>query len=1071
MTKFLLIVEGIVIGVTAMTASYSFAGVIRHDVPDSSYTDLAAQPDFASVGIVTAFDGGGGPTTLGSATLIDTTWLLTAAHLLSFPAPSSVSVNIGGTDYTATEWTAHPSWNDELGEDYDIGLIRLSTPVTGVSPAVRSGGPSERGAEVTMVGFGQTGTGLTGEQEGTGGTKRAGHNVLDEFGNVLGNSTNYWMADFDNPTSPSDSSIGESSPLALEYSIAGGDSGGGVFVNDRGLQKLVGVVSFGQQGPKSNPDQTPNYAAYGDLMGISRLTNSWIDEQIYGFFYWGNTDGGSFEEAGNWAQGFVPGEDNVAVLGEDAAYTVTLGANATNRRLHVKRGMPTLDLGGNNYTLSMSDWQSSLVVGGNDNATLTVTNGTLSAVDAKIQTTRSYSELILGSGAVLNVSGSMIVSGNTFGGPRRGSLTVQSGGELHVAGELAVHSSPFDERLVTIDGLAVVNSLMLDITHEGITGSGELRITGPSTWTSGHMEGGGTTTITQSGHLAITTSRFNERPRLEDRVIDNFGSIILNGTDEFNMTVDSVINNKPGAVVEVHDADATSGTINNEGVFRKSSGEGTAGFNGTKLNNDGRVEVLSGRLSIFGGQKMSHSGTFYAAAGATLSLSNWENAFNAGSALEGPGSFEFRGGNSIFNVPVTIQNLLLKQSVISEISGPGTVAITESMTWEQGILSGNGETIIAPGAVLDMTAPNSSVSHSLRRNIVNDGTIRWHGGRIWNDDSPNVTNLPDRLFDIAFSEDESHNWWFNSGTENLLDNQGILRKSTGSGQATIGVRNGSSGYFEVKNTGTIEVQAGTLRFLDLYTHSAGRIVVENGSTFSTLRPITIQSGGIEGTGIIDSVVENHGTISPGGSPGKLTFNGNLTLFDDSEILIEVGGLVPESEFDQIVVDGSVVLDGLLDVSLITVGADPFVPTLGDEFEILTATDEVTGVFATELLPTLATDMRFDVLYDYDANRVLLAVIERLVGDYNDNGTVEQADLDLVLLNWGATWPIDGPGWVNDQPTDGAVDQNDLDSVLLNWGNTAVVSASVVPEPMTWLLLLVAVIGGGSKHGRLMWRST
>jgi hypothetical protein len=49
------------------------------------------------------------------------------------------------------------------------------------------------------------------------------------------------------------------------------------------------------------------------------------------------------------------------------------------------------------------------------------------------------------------------------------------------------------------------------------------------------------------------------------------------------------------------------------------------------------------------------------------------------------------------------------------------------------------------------------------------------------------------------------------------------------------------------------------------------------------------------------------------------------------------------------------------------------------------------------------------------------------GDFNANGRVEQADLDLVLLNWGTA--LNQP-WV-----DGSVDQAELDRVLLNWGET------------------------------------
>jgi hypothetical protein len=70
--------------------------------------------------------------------------------------------------------------------------------------------------------------------------------------------------------------------------------------------------------------------------------------------------------------------------------------------------------------------------------------------------------------------------------------------------------------------------------------------------------------------------------------------------------------------------------------------------------------------------------------------------------------------------------------------------------------------------------------------------------------------------------------------------------------------------------------------------------------------------------------------------------------------------------------------------------------------------------------------------------------EGIPGDYNNNGTVEQADLDLVLLNWGQ--PGVPNGWTNDLP-EGNIDQAELDGVLLNWGNVAALgSAAGVPEP-------------------------
>jgi uncharacterized membrane protein len=58
----------------------------------------------------------------------------------------------------------------------------------------------------------------------------------------------------------------------------------------------------------------------------------------------------------------------------------------------------------------------------------------------------------------------------------------------------------------------------------------------------------------------------------------------------------------------------------------------------------------------------------------------------------------------------------------------------------------------------------------------------------------------------------------------------------------------------------------------------------------------------------------------------------------------------------------------------------------------------------------------------------------LDGDYNDNFSVEQADLDLVLLNWGEDGTTPPDGWTKDLPSEN-IDQEELDGVLLNWGDS------------------------------------
>lgn len=154
--------------------------------------------------------------------------------------------------------------------------------------------------------------------------------------------------------------------------------------------------------------------------------------------------------------------------------------------------------------------------------------------------------------------------------------------------------------------------------------------------------------------------------------------------------------------------------------------------------------------------------------------------------------------------------------------------------------------------------------------------------------------------------------------------------------------------------------------------------------------------------------------------------------------------------------GSATLDGELDISLLS-----FAPSNNDSFTVLSAAGGITNSM------TLAGDMANDFslsLANSDTDLVLtFQSAAGIDGDYDDGGLVEQTDLDLVLLNWGAAVPPIPTNpilWVNQVPTDDEiVDQNDLDGVLLNWGNTlvgAVSSVAAVPEPVSASLLVMAL---------------
>jgi hypothetical protein len=94
-----------------------------------------------------------------------------------------------------------------------------------------------------------------------------------------------------------------------------------------------------------------------------------------------------------------------------------------------------------------------------------------------------------------------------------------------------------------------------------------------------------------------------------------------------------------------------------------------------------------------------------------------------------------------------------------------------------------------------------------------------------------------------------------------------------------------------------------------------------------------------------------------------------------------------------------------------------------------------------------------------------------MGDFNGSGTTEQADLDLLLINWGKTSPPVPEGWVNQQPEGTIGGCHYCDLIFLNWGdsvdegsselerlgNGAALPMTSAPEPSALMLCALAVL--------------
>lgn len=110
------------------------------------------------------------------------------------------------------------------------------------------------------------------------------------------------------------------------------------------------------------------------------------------------------------------------------------------------------------------------------------------------------------------------------------------------------------------------------------------------------------------------------------------------------------------------------------------------------------------------------------------------------------------------------------------------------------------------------------------------------------------------------------------------------------------------------------------------------------------------------------------TTAPGNSPGSLVMMGDFET-DASTLEIEIGGITAGVAFDQMTVGGTAdVSGGVLDVAFI----GGYTPVGGEVYKIIDA-GTLTGVFATENLPTLPSGLSWTVDYDYAAADLKLII--------------------------------------------------------------------------------------------------
>jgi len=163
--------------------------------------------------------------------------------------------------------------------------------------------------------------------------------------------------------------------------------------------------------------------------------------------------------------------------------------------------------------------------------------------------------------------------------------------------------------------------------------------------------------------------------------------------------------------------------------------------------------------------------------------------------------------------------------------------------------------------------------------------------------------------------------------------------------------------------------------------------------------------------------------------GRGAFTSTVTVGPYAHLQLDIDGSTPVSDYDQVTVQQTALLDGTLDLAVSDTptpdpGDDlgyvtpPFVPDPNQEFVVMTYASHI-GEFAA----LTGWDLGAMRLYP-EYNATDLRIVARLVGDANGDGQLTKQDKNALKDAYGVCSPVPVP-CVDDIDADGDIDKDDL----------------------------------------------
>jgi hypothetical protein len=621
---------------------------------------------------------------------------------------------------------------------------------------------------------------------------------------------------------------------------------------------------------------------------------------------WLQPVGGDWDTPANWAGGRVPISGDDAVI-PFAGIQVTHATNSDDR------------------VESLSSEAAINISAGS----LTVTGGNLGVVQSRID-------------ALVAVTGGTLSLGTDLGVVLNGTGMLQNFATLnfgHFSGEGTegiLNVAVDNEGLLTAVGEINNNAARPFVNGPGAT----LRVPVAVEFANGFTNQGDIELSPVSGTIAGLDVDNGTLVNAPEATIDFAGNPVNANLDNQGAIIGGAFFAKPGSTVTnegtiiIPDSRASFNVLG--GMFEQNgsiSGPGTLDFTNSTAT------FMAGAVNDVGALVVVNS--TLTSADALMNLGDIRGStINAG--VVNPGNLFVRG-NTTINGPFT-NAAGMTVTVIGELDAPANLTCTQGIT-------NNGAIVLRPGTddengfvTLTVTggmltnAPDAAIT--VQHN--NTGGAAFLNGALDNQGTLTILQGTDLTGTVL-----------NSGTITAQGVQGgdLTVHAAGSAPAFVNTGTVTVGSLraliveggDLANAGSVTVGSfGILSVDGNYTQTGGQTLLSAGILIGGSL-VDLEGGVLAGTGVINASVLNNSEVDVGqpGSPGVLTIVGDYTQTAGGVLVIEIGGLNPGTDFDQLNITGLATLDGTLTVNLI----NGFVPNSGDSFTVMNSGSGF-GTFAT-----------------------------------------------------------------------------------------------------------------------------